>query len=392
LARQGTAVGLEELRESVTALGGELRAAVVESERLRRLPEEIIKKLREAGFFRLMKPKRFGGDECGFDALVELALELGRHCGSSGWMAVALNTGWLLGTFPEAAQQRVWGEGVDTLTATSFFPTLSVDMLPDGYRIGGKWAFCSGIHHSDFVIVGGLVATGEALDYRLFLLARSDYEIEDDWDTIGLRGTGSASVLADGVFVAREHTLSLADLREGCTPGAMVNPAPLYSIPFGMVFPINLAAPVVGIAMGALEQWTTWTKERRLQGIKRAAEYVPLQLRVAEAAAEIDCAQLLIRRDIREAMELACSDAAPTASMRARAWRDGAYAAHLCTRAVGRLFEAAGGSAVYQGNPVQRAFRDIHTASAHVSLRWDEAAERFGRDTLGLPPNNPFFY
>ncbi len=383
---------IETIPEWTEGLAEQLRAATEEGERSRRLPDDVIDTLRRAGVFRLMQPRRFGGQEMGFDSLVELGIALGRHCGSSGWLAIVLNTGWMLAVFPEEAQSEIWRDSADVLAACAFAPTLETEVVSGGYRISGRWSFCSGIHFAEFVIVGGLVRRSGGLDYRMFLLPKSDYRVEDDWYSIGLRATGSASLTAVDAFIPEHRTIPLSDLREGTGPGVSINTNPLYRIPFGVVFPISLASPVVGMARGALENWRTWILDRRFHGIKNAIEYYPLQARFAEAAAEIDCAEMLLRRDSAEAMLLGNSERKPSPAQRARSWRDGAYAAQLSMRAVDRLFNASGGAAIYDRHPLQRSWRDIHAAAAHVSLRWDEAAERFGRDSFGLEPNNHFFF
>jgi alkylation response protein AidB-like acyl-CoA dehydrogenase len=370
-----------------------LGSAIEESERLRRLPDNLVEELRDRGFFRLMQPRRFGGQELGFDALVELGIEAGRVGGSFGWLAIVLNTGWMLGTFPDRAQRDVWEDcSGDALAATAFAPTTDVDVVPGGYRISGRWSFCSGIHHADFVMVGGLVCREDGLDYRLFLLPKCDYRVDDDWHSVGLRATGSASLVAANVHVPDHRTVALSDLREGRGPGAAANGNSLYAIPLGHVFPINLASPVVGMAEGALRIWKDWMRERRYNGVKRASHYTPLQVRAAESYAEVDCAAMLLRRSAAESMQFAAEDRKPSLSDRARSWRDGAYAAQLSMRAIDRLFNASGGAACYDSHPLQRTWRDLHAAMAHVSLRWDEAAERFGRDLFGLEPNNEFFF
>lgn len=382
----------QAIREWTEALADQLRGAAEEGERRRRVPNDVIDTLRTAGVFRLLQPRRFGGQEMGFDSLVELGIGLGRYCGSSGWLAVVLNTGWLLAAFPEEAQNEIWRDSADVLAACAFAPTIDTEVVPGGYRISGRWPFCSGIHYAEFVIVGGLVRRTGGLDYRMFVLPKSDYRVEDDWYTVGLRGTGSASLTAIAVFIPEHRTIALGDLREGTGPGVNVNTNPVYRIPFGLVFPLSLASPVVGMAAGALESWKTWMQDRRFHGLQKAVEYHPVQAQLAEAAAEIDCAEMLLRRDATEAMQLANSECQPSPAQRARSWRDGAYAAQLSMRAVDRLFNVSGGAAIYDRNPLQRAWRDVHAALAHVSLRWDEAAERFGRDSFGLKPNNQFFF
>jgi len=213
----------------------------------------------------------------------------------------------------------------------------------------------------------------------------------DDWDALGLRGTGSRTTLVEGAFVPEHFTLSLALLRDGRTPGASLHASPLYRIPFGAVFPLLLAAPAVGVATGALDRWSDWGRSHVTRGTLRVAEYVPLQVRLAEAAAQVDCARLVLRHRLTEIEADVAAGRTPGTGARAVYWRDGAYVVQLCRRAIHTLFEASGGSAVSSCSSFQRSWRDLQTMAAHISLRWDEAAERFGRSALGLEANNAFF-
>jgi alkylation response protein AidB-like acyl-CoA dehydrogenase len=381
------------LLERVRALLPALRARNEEVERAGTLPPDLMHALAQAGCFRILEPACFGGRELSFATLAEVTMTLGTACSSSAWLTCVLNGWWMLGGFPERAQREVADERPAAVVGAVFAPTTDVTPVPGGFRIGGRWPFASGIDLMDYVLLGGFVADGaRPLDVRLFLVPRREVTALDDWDALGLRGTGSKTALVDRVFVPEHRTLSLAQLREGAAPGASLHRSPLYRVPFGAIFPVLLATPAVGVAAGALDQWVAWARAHLSRGTFRAAEYVPLQVRLGEAAAQIDSARLLLQRHLVGIEDQAAGGRPPDAQARAVCWRDGAYAANLCRRAIQSLFEATGATAVSSRSPLQRSLRDLQTMSAHISLRWDEAGERFGRATLGFEPPNAFFY
>ena len=383
----------EALIARVQTLLPELRRRAGEVERLGAMPLDLMSTLKEAGVFRILEPACFGGAELGFSELAEVAMSIGTACASSSWLTCVLNGWWMLGGFPEETQREVARRTPGALVGAVFAPTTDVTRVDGGFRLRGRWPFSSGIDHMDYVLLGGFVANDDGpLDVRLFLVPRGDFSALDDWDALGLRATGSKTTVVKEAFVPEQRTLSLSLLREGRAPGAALHDSRLYRVPFGAAFPIILAAPAVGIATGALEQWLGWAHGHVSRGTLRVAEYVPLQVRLGEAGAQIDCARLLLQQHLDAIEPAIAAGQAPSQEARATCWRDGAYAAHLCRRAVQGLFEATGSSVLANGSAFQRAWRDLQTMTAHISLRWDEAAERFGRSALGFGPPNAFFY
>jgi 3-hydroxy-9,10-secoandrosta-1,3,5(10)-triene-9,17-dione monooxygenase len=317
-------------------------------------------------------------------------MTLGAASPAIGWLAAALNTGFMVASFSRRAQEDVWSGSPQALVATSLSPTREVVAVDGGFRISGTWKFTSGIDHAAWVVLGGLFL-GEGPEFRFFLVPRNDFRIVDDWHAMGLRGTGSATAVVESAFVPEHRTLLASHLRDGTTPGARLHANPLYRAPFGLTFPLTLAAAVVGAAKGGLRDWQEAIKARRQAGVFSASRYLPNQLRVSESACEVEAAEMLVKRSMREAMKILRRSRAVGDERRARSYRDAGYAVKLCQRAMDRLLEAAGGSALYTGNGIERAFRDVHAAAAHASLRWDEAAERWGRAALGIAGSNRFF-
>jgi 3-hydroxy-9,10-secoandrosta-1,3,5(10)-triene-9,17-dione monooxygenase len=358
------------------------------SEAQRQLPDDTVRDLRAGGFLRALQPRCHGGLELSFPEFFETVMELGAGCMSTGWTSVVLNSAWLVAGFADEAQRDAWADQPDAVVGSVLAPSPEVRRVRGGYRISGRWPFSSGIVHADWQIVGGLDLTGGPPGVTLFLLPRSDLDVEDDWNSLGLRATGSATAVANDAFVPAHRCAALAGFRRGHADAA----SPLYRLPLGAFFPPSLAAPVVGAARAACEEWGRWTADRTIRGgSQRAAAEVPTQIRLAEAAAEVDAASLLLRRDVQEAWRVAARGDGFSERQRARGRRDGAYAVGLCVSALDRLFAASGGRGVAAPDGIQRAWRDAHTAAGHIAFRWDEAATVAGRVELGLGFDNPFF-
>jgi len=390
--RSGAAPHYAELLASAETLMPVLRERAARAEELRRLPDETIADLHRTGLFRVLQPKRVGGSELPFRALVELVAVIARGCGSTAWVLANLAAHhWLVGMWPRQAQDEVWGPAPDSLIGSALiFPRGRARPVEGGYRLTGRWGFSSGVDPASWNLVGGIVQdeeSGSALP-RIFLLPASDYTIIDTWHVIGLAGTGSKDVTVEDVFVPEHRTLAVDQIAGGPNPGSAVNPSLLYQLPAISLFAFCIAGVSLGIAQGAIEHFvqTTRTRQSSYSG-RSVADFNTVQVHVAEAAALADAARAIMLGDCDEATRSVAEGRIPKLEQRARYRRDGAFAAMLCTKAVDLLFTATGGGAIYARNPLQRAFRDVHAANAHYVLNWDINGAMYGRVALGLPPD-----
>ena len=361
-----------------------------ECEALRRVPDETIDDFHRAGVFRAIQPKRVGGGEITFSAYFEMCSEIARGCPSSAWVLTNLASHhWMLTYWPVEAQDELWGESPDVLIASGLaFPCGKASKVEGGYRLTGKWPFSSGVDASTWNMLGGVVAADgdKKLDQRLFLVPSKDYEVVDDWDASGLKGSGSKSVAGEDIFVPAYRTVALQDIVAGQAPGLSANPAALFRLPFFAMFPYVVGPVVLGTAKGALDAYLTWNKDRvsHYTGTK-ISELVPVQMRVAEASASIEAAERMFLHRCEEATLLTESGIQMGLEKRAEYRRDGAFATKLCAMAVDILFEGSGGNALYSDNSMQRYFRDIHAAAGHFALSWDASATMYGQIHLGMP-------
>jgi 3-hydroxy-9,10-secoandrosta-1,3,5(10)-triene-9,17-dione monooxygenase len=381
----------EEYLQRVRALIPAIRERALPAERLRRLPEETFAEFQEAGLFRCLQPKRYGGFELDPGTLYQAVMEIGAVCGSTAWILGVIGIhNWHLALFASQAQDDVWGKDTGIQVSTSLAPTGTVARVDGGFRLRGRWSFSSGCDFCQWAALGGLVpplGDGDAPDMRTFLVPRSDYTIDDTWYAVGLCGTGSKDVVVDDAFVPEYRTHSYRDAFYLTNPGAAVNDAPLYRLPFGLVFPACISSPAIGVALGALEAFRDQTTIRiSPRDRSRVAEDPFAQLALAEAAAEVTAARDRLLGNFAEAMRTVRDGTALSLAQRARYRWDTAKAVDRSVRAVDRLFEASGGRGVFLDNPIQRAWRDVHAIRAHAGNNLERAAFVFGRSEFGLPP------
>ncbi len=385
----------EDLIARAHAMIPKLRELQEKTESDRRVSNEIFQEMIDAGLFRILLPRRYGGLEYGLDTFVDVAFEIARGCGSTGWVySITAKYHMFLGMFSPEAQDDVWRDDRRAVTAASFTPTGTVTAVDGGWKLSGKWMFCSGIDNCPWTIVGVNIATddgSEPTKKGYALAPTADFGIEDNWHVIGLSGTGSKNAYCEDMFVPAHRFLPLEDTMTGRPPGIAVNEGDIYRLPLFAAISISLCAPIMGMARGAHDEFMAATRARITRGAALSkpapmAEIPTIQLRLGEAAASIDAARLLVDRDCKEIMATLAAGNELTPEQRARNKGDLGFAARLSLRAVDRLFEASGGGALFRHGKVQRFWRDAHAGAGHISMNWDAVGALYGRVSLGLPP------
>jgi 3-hydroxy-9,10-secoandrosta-1,3,5(10)-triene-9,17-dione monooxygenase len=386
-------------RDALVALARELAPALTsrlnEADALRRLPDDTIQDFKRAGFFRILQPERWGGLELDPRTLFEVQIEIAKSCASSAWVLGVLGAhAWQLALFDERAQREVWGEDDSALISSSYAPTGSVERVEGGYTLRGRWSFSSGCDHCQWVFLGGFAPSApdaKAPDMRTFLLPRGDYRIEDNWNTIGLRGTGSKDIVVDGAFVPEHRTHKLIDGFLGKSPGHKLNDSPLYKLPFGQLFVRSVSTSCIGIAEAALESFIATASKRIGAGDGAKVAIDPNVQRIcAEAAAALDEVKLVLFRDVEALMAFAERGEQAPVPARVRYRHDSSNAADRCAKLVSSLFNAAGGRVLFLGHPLLRAWLDVNAARAHYANNPDKPARNFGGVELAQS-NTDFF-
>jgi alkylation response protein AidB-like acyl-CoA dehydrogenase len=351
-----------------------------------RLPQETIDDFRRLGLTRCLQPKMFGGFGSDYRVFSRMIRALAQGCGSSAWVcAVHTEHSWVVGQFPESAQHAVWDDDPLAVASASFMVGSTAEPAAGGHRLSGRWGYVSGCDYAQWVLLHAVVKGSGAPEARMFLVPMGEVEVIDDWDVLGLRGTGSKSVAVKNLLVPADRSVGIHELKTGTAPGAAVHADnSLYRTPRNMLALFSLSTVNVGLAERAVAEFVEFTRARQSRGV-RVAGLEAMQLMVAEASVQADTAALIGEHTIGRATTLAESRQPITADDVAWSRRNASYSTQLAQSAVRLIFEAAGGSALYAGNPLQEIFRDTMAASAHLSLTWHRAAPPYGQLRLGLP-------
>lgn len=363
----------QEAIDTARGLAPRLRDRAEATEAARQVPDETIAELIDSGLFGIATPRHWGGSDLGYESWIRVTAEIAAACPATGWVyGVLLGHYWLAARFSLEAQQEVFGNP-RSLVASLFRLQGTTQAVDGGYRWqDGSGRFCSGIDHSDWIIsIASLAGADGRPEPHYVLIQRQDVDIVDDWYTVGMRGTGSKSIrLHPDVFIPAHRVIPMGSLGGGGFTASLIG-APL------------------GIARGALAIYEEALRAR-VNGTtaEQAALLAPGFMRLSQAAAEIDfaftsaCAGAARLDALNEGETWSDLDAAAYR-------RNQAYAVHLCRVAVNSLFEAGGGSGLYDHTTLQRYWRDINAAASHTSNNWENAAVGYGYATLGLQAPRP---
>jgi 3-hydroxy-9,10-secoandrosta-1,3,5(10)-triene-9,17-dione monooxygenase len=377
------------------ALRPTLAGRASQADELRRVPDETIADFKEAGFFRMLQPSRWGGLEVDPSTFFDVQMTVASACPSSAWvLGVVAVHAWQLALFPQEAQEEVWGTDRGTLISSSYAPTGKIVRADGGYRVSGRWSFSSGCDHCQWVFLGGFAppeAEGKPPEMRTFLLPRSDYRIDDNWHVAGLKGTGSKDIVVENAFVPEHRTHKLIDGFKRQSPGNAINTSPLYKLPFGQIFVRSVSTSAIGAAMGAYAAFLENAAKRvaASDGAK-VAEDPSTQTVCARAATLIDETRLVLERNFAEMMAAVRAGQDIPIDRRVRFRHDSSMAVVKSVEAVDLLFTASGGRAIFLGSPLLRYFLDVHAARAHYANNPEKPGRNFGGVSLGAKTTDYF--
>jgi 3-hydroxy-9,10-secoandrosta-1,3,5(10)-triene-9,17-dione monooxygenase len=386
----------EALFERAEALVPRLRERAVATNNARSIPAETIEDYWDNDLFYLVKPKKHGGPEVRVDTNFEVASVLAKGDGSAAWVWTIMGVHDLfMALFPEKAQHEYWAND-RTLSASSFAPSGRVTEVQGGLKLNGKWGFCSGIDHAQWMILAafaGMLSQDPPIpDIRYCLVPKSDVKVVDDWRVLGLQGTGSKSCVVEDLFVPEHRTVTNFDLTEGKSPGSRLYDSPLYKTPVWAIFPFCISSVAPGITKGAVEAFVGEMKVRASQFDHSPLSRKPtIQARLAEASALADAAELLYQRSLHETIDKVMRGERLSLEHRVRSRRDQAYAIQMGRRACELLQGAQGGGGIFNHSHVQRCSRDLAGVAAHIVGNWDMPAVNYGQVILGGPPADPLF-
>jgi 3-hydroxy-9,10-secoandrosta-1,3,5(10)-triene-9,17-dione monooxygenase len=384
--RDFSAVACDEAMRRARACVPILKERAQKTEDARVLLRENEQLLHEQGLFRFHQPKRFGGMELPFSAVVDIVAELARGCPSTAWNVGNLGCHhWILGYYEPETQHEVWDANPDALIASSIALAAGRGRRTSrGFVVSGRWPFSSGVDNSDWNMLA-VTIYGEdgktAVDWRLCLVPKADYQIHDTWYAMGMVGTGSKDIEAKEIFVPERRALEMAKCRGGSDhPGGKYNPGTLYQVALVAAAGHPLSATALGTAEGAYEHVQEKFSARfgTYTGAK-VSDFQAVQVKMAKARCQIDAARALMRDSAAAFSAGKPLDMAAKLRLRAQ----NTFAVGLCREAIETLWSFYGANAIYTRDPLQRYLRDVQAASQHFSFNFDIAGSAFGTVALG---------
>jgi 3-hydroxy-9,10-secoandrosta-1,3,5(10)-triene-9,17-dione monooxygenase len=282
----------------------------------------------------------------------------------------------MVGHWPQALQDEYFAMGPDTLACSAFRALGKLEPAEGGYRLSGRWDFSSGCDVASWALLGATLGDEACWAF----VPAQDFEIIDTWFVSGLQGSGSKDIEVTEAFVPLHRVVRIGDLAQGKSEGWRLHQRPSYRLPIFTFLGFALAAPVLGMAQGMVDEFLGILS----RGGGRSADSVALQLQLAESATEVNAARALMRQDMVELCNRRVDEAELSPLDLARFRLDAAYLARLSVQATNRLFQASGGKGLYSSGPLQRFFRDVNAASHHAALSWDGHAETYGRAAIRL--------
>jgi alkylation response protein AidB-like acyl-CoA dehydrogenase len=374
-------VPLGRARALIPALAERAPAAAA----ARRLPSETIAEYHAAGILRILQPKRFGGRQGRFSLFSRIVEELTYGCASSAWVyAVLAEHQWIIAQYPEEAQIDVWGDDPEAVASSSLAPRAAARRVAGGWRLSGRFPFSSGCDYAQWAILGAFLgAMGDPRHIAYLLAPLAEVEIVDDWQVLGLAGTGSKSLVLHDVFIPEHRCVMVSDLFAGTPPGALVHPEyPVLRAPRG--FLVSYSLPPVAIALGrrALDIACAALASRVSRGVTKLAESEVVQMAIGEAAAAIDVATMLLHSGRESSSAAVSSGRKITEAEALRARRDMVYAQHQVNWAVDRLCELNGARWVYESDQLGAIRRDVMTILTHHAASRQAAMAPYGKMLL----------
>lgn len=363
-----------------------LKARAAQCEAERKVPAETVAEMQEAGFFRVLQPKQYGGYEMDPQVFYDVQMALAEGCMSTAWIYGVIGVhNWQIALFDPKAAADVWSKDTNVRIASTYMPKGQVKPVDGGFRFSGRWGFSSGIDHCDWVFLGGLIFNeGQPPEYRTFMLPRSDFEVVDTWHVMGLKGTGSKDIVVKDVFVPEYRTHKASDGFMGTNPGRETFTSDLYKLPFGQIFVRAVSTAAIGALQGALDTFLDFAKVRVGDMGNKTSEQGPAQLAAAETAVAVDEMKLVLRRNF-EVLQNKIRNKQPLDDIQQRLlFRfQASQVVERSARQAYQLFSVCGGRGIFTDFPLYRYVFDIMAARGHYANNPDQFGRNYGGVMLG---------
>ena len=382
--------------DKVMDAADQLREHAVEAEKIGKLTDQTVKMMKSAGNIRLLQPKEYGGLEVHPREFAETVMATAALDPSAGWIngVVGVHPYQLAYADPRVAAE-IWADDVDTWVASPYAPQGVARPVDGGYIFNGRWQFSSGTDHCDWIFLGALLGDADGKPVMPpqmlhMILPREDYEIvEDSWDVVGLRGTGSKDVIVRDAFVPSYRTMDAFKVMDGTAQREAGMTETLYLMPWSTMFPLGISSATIGIAEGALAAHLDYQRERVSAAGTAIKDDPYVMYAIGEAAADINAARQEILANADRIYDIVDSGKEVSFADRAAGRRTQIRAVWRAVMAVDQIFSRSGGNAMRMDKPLQRYWRDAHTGLAHAIHVPGTAYHASALSSFGVEPQGP---
>jgi 4-hydroxyphenylacetate 3-monooxygenase len=380
---------LDELKKILPAIA----ANAVEAEQLRKVPDENIRLLKSIKLHRAFQPKAYGGLELSLPEVTDCIAALAGACGGTAWaFSLLITHSHQMAMFSKQAQDEIWAENPDAIASSSIAPFGKIEECEGGVLFNGDMKWSSGVDHAEWAILGfrrNNAETGE-IDYCFAVVPNSDYEIEDDWYSAGMKSSGTKTIkMKENTFIPEHRIERAKDMMTGQSSGFGLYPdSKIFYSPYRPYFACGFAALALGIAERMLTVYKELTKNRtRAYTLASSGKEIPPLMRLAESTHQVSAARAFLEKTWDEHKAFGEQKRYPSDEELAF-WRTNqGYAIKMCVEAVNRLFEVSGGSTWIHDNEIQRIWRDVNMTAAHAYTDYDVCKQILGRSLMGMEPD-----
>jgi len=385
----------ERVIDRVMEMAAQLREQAAEAETIGRLTDETTKAMKAAGNIRLLQPTKYNGFEVHPREFAETVMATASLDPAAGWVngVVGVHPYQLAYADPRVAEE-IWGKDVDTWVASPYAPQGVAKPVDGGYIFNGRWQFSSGTDQCEWIILGAFLGDAEGAPLMPpqmlhMILPRKDYEIvEDSWNVVGLRGTGSKDVIVRDAFVPDYRTMDATEVMDGTAQRKAGMTSTLYLMPWSTMFPLGITSAVIGIAEGALAAHLDYQRDRvGAYGAVKDDPYV--MYAIGEAAADINAARQELLANVDRIYDIVDSGKEVSFEDRAAGRRTQVRAAWRAVTAVDQIFARSGGNALRMDKPLQRYWRDAHAGLAHAIHVPGVPYHASALSSFGVDPEGP---
>ncbi|MCK0175423.1 acyl-CoA dehydrogenase family protein [Mycolicibacterium sp. F2034L] len=383
----------ERVIDRVMELADQFREQAVEAERIGELTDTTVKNMKAIGNIRLLQPAEYQGYEVHPREFAETVMATAALDPAAGWVngVVGVHPYQLAYADPRVAAE-VWADDVDTWIASPYAPQGVAKPVDGGYLFNGRWQFSSGTDACDWIILGAMVGDDDGRPVMPpqilhMILPRRDYEIVDDsWDVVGLRGTGSKDVIVRDAFVPDYRTMDGLKVMDGSAQREAGMTKTLYKMPWSTMFPLGISSATIGICEGALAAHLDYQRSRVNASGVAVKDDPYVMYAIGDAAADIQASRQALLANVDRIYDMVDAGKEVAFADRAAVRRDQIKAVWRAVAAVDQIFARSGGNALRMDKPLQRYWRDAHAGVAHAIHTPGTIYHASALSSLGVDP------